>query len=89
MDEEVSFRNKELSSRKHWFTKDNTSSILMECNGKQSTPSVLKHMDIRYFYVTDHMKNKDINIECCSTEDMVAVYFTSPLQGSLFVKLHN
>ena len=61
----------------------------MEHNGKQSNTKHIKHMDICYFYVTDHVKNKDINIKHYPTKDMVAEYSTKPLQGSLFVKQHN
>ena len=46
-------------------------------------------MDIRYFYVGDHIQNKTLSLHHCPTEEMLADYFTKPLQGSLFVRLRN
>ena len=46
-------------------------------------------MDIRYFYVSDHIHNKTLSLKHCPTEEMLADYFTKPLQGALFVRLRN
>ena len=46
-------------------------------------------MNVRYFFVTDKVKNKEMRIEHCPTNDMIADYFTKPLQGSLFYKLRS
>ena len=46
-------------------------------------------MHIRYFYVTEQMRNKVIHITHCPTEEMVADFFTKPLQVSLFTKMRN
>ena len=68
---------------------DNTSSILLERNGRSSSTKRTKHMHIRYFYVTEQVRNKAIHITHCPTEEMVADFFTKPLQGSLFIKMRN
>ena len=68
---------------------DNMSSMLLERNGRQSSTKQTKHMDIRYFYVGDHIQNKTISLQHCPTEEMLADYFTKPLQGSLFIRLRN
>ena len=68
---------------------DNTSSILLERNGRSSSTKRTKHMHIRYFYVTEQVRNKVIHITHCPTEEMVADFFTKPLQGSLFTKMRN
>ena len=68
---------------------DNMSSMLLECNGRHSSTKWTKHMDIRYFYVGDHIQNKTLSLRHCPTEEMLADYFTKPLQGSLFVRLRN
>ena len=68
---------------------DNMSSMLLEQNGRQSSTKRTKHMDIRYFYVGDYIQNKTLSLHHCPTEEMLADYFTKPLQGSLFVRLHN
>ena len=66
---------------------DNQSAMLLEKNGKASSGWRTRHIDIRYFFVTDRIKNNEMRIEYCPTGDMVADFFTKPLQGSLFRKL--
>ena len=68
---------------------DNTSSILLERNGRSSSTKCTKHMHIRYFYVTEQVQNKTIHVAHCPMEEMVADFFTKPLQGSLFTKMRN
>ena len=68
---------------------DNTSSILLERNGRSSSTERTKHMNIRYFYVTEQVKKKAVHVTHCPTEEMVGDFFTKPLQGSLFVKMRN
>ena len=43
-----------------------------------------RHINIRYFFVTDKIANKEIRVAYCPTEAMIADYFTKPLQGKLF-----
>ena len=66
---------------------DDTSSILLEKNGHHSSSHCTKHMDVWYLYITNHVKNKEISIQHCPTEELLANYFIKPLQGSLFLKL--
>ena len=68
---------------------DNLSAILLEKNGRQSSTKRTKHMHLRYFYITDQVKKGEISIEHCPTKDMIADFFTKPLQGHLFHKLRN
>ena len=68
---------------------DNTSSILLERNGRSSSTKRTKHMNIRYFYVTEQVKKKAVHVTHCPTEEMVGDFFTKPLQGSLFIKMRN
>ena len=68
---------------------DNMSSMLLERNGRQSSTKRTKHMDIRYFYVGDHIQNKTVSLHHCPTEEMLADYFTKLFQGSLVVHLRN
>ncbi len=46
------------------------------------------HINIRYFFITDRVKNNELQIEYCPTEDMVADFLMKPLQDKLFYKLH-
>ena len=68
---------------------DNTSSILLERNVRRSSTKRMKHMDIRYFYVTEQVGQKTIHVTHCPTDEMVGDFFTKPLQGSLFLKMRN
>jgi Reverse transcriptase (RNA-dependent DNA polymerase) len=71
------------------FHQDNQSAIKMEQNGKASCSQRSRHIDIRYFFITDHSQRNSINIVHCPTGDMLADFFTKPLQGSLFRKFRS
>ena len=63
---------------------DNQSTIRMATNGRTSCTGNSRHIDVRYFFVVDRVKKKEIQVKYCPTEMMVADYFTKPLQGKLF-----
>ena len=63
---------------------DNQSAILLEKNGRASSGRRTRHVNIRYFFVTDRIKNGELRIEYCPTGDMWGDFFTKPLQGSAF-----
>jgi hypothetical protein len=64
---------------------DNQSAILLERNGRASSGRRTRHVNIRYFFVTDRVKNGELRIEyCCPTGDMWGDFFTKPLQESAF-----
>ena len=63
---------------------DNQSAIKIEENGKRSSGQKTKHMDNRYFWIKDRLSTEGIKVEYCPTEQMLADFFTKPLQGSLF-----
>ena len=66
---------------------DNISSIHLEKNGKASSSKRTKHINIRYFFITDRIKAGEVKVEHCPSKDMIADFFTKPLQGQLFYKL--
>jgi hypothetical protein len=66
---------------------DNQSAILLERNGRGSSGRRTRHIDIRYFFICDRIKNKELRVEYCPTKEMLADFFTKPLQGSLFKRL--
>ena len=37
----------------------------------------------------EHIQNKTLTVKHCPIEEMLANYFTKPLQGTQFVKLQN
>ena len=61
---------------------DNMSSILLEKNGRRSCSKNTRHMEIRYFFVTDNISRGKLSVEYCPTDDMLADYYTKPVQGS-------
>jgi hypothetical protein len=63
---------------------DNQSAILLEKNGRRSSSRRTRHINIRYFFVTDRMQSKELTVEYCPTGDMLADMFTKPLQGGAF-----
>jgi hypothetical protein len=63
---------------------DNTSSMRLEQNGKESSGKSTHHFDIKYFYVTDLVGRKEVTVEYCPTDEMIADYMTKPLVGSKF-----
>ena len=58
-------------------------------NGKSSSSKRTKHINIRYFFITDRVANGELSIEWCPTGDMVGDYMTKPLQGALFKKFRD
>ena len=65
---------------------DNTSAIQLERNGKRSSTRRTKHINCRYFYVTELVKNGDIVIVHKPTESMWSDFHTKGLVGRLFIK---
>jgi len=68
---------------------DNKSAILLESNGRKSSSKRTKHIHMRYYFITDQIRSKELSIEHCPTESMVADFFTKPLQGQLFYKFRS
>ena len=62
---------------------------MLSKNGKASSSKRTRHIDIRYFFITDRVANKEIEIIYCPTGDMCADLLTKPLQGSLFKKFRD
>ena len=68
---------------------ENKSAVLLEQNGRGSSSKRTRHLNIRYFFVTDHIASKDVSVKYCPTSEMVSDYFTKPLQGSLFRRMRD
>ena len=66
---------------------DNQSAIRLKRNGRRSCSKKSRHIDIRYFYLKDLIQRGELEVQYCATENMVADFFTKPLQGNLFNKL--
>ncbi|KAG7345606.1 reverse transcriptase RNA-dependent DNA polymerase [Nitzschia inconspicua] len=73
--------------QKNIVYQDNESAILLEKNGRQSSTKRTRHLNVRFFFVTDNVNQGRLSIEYCPTGDMIADYFTKPLQGPPFRKM--
>jgi hypothetical protein len=68
---------------------DNKSAILFEKNGKASSSKCTKHVNIRYFFITDHVDKGNVSMVWCPTGDMIGDFMTKPLQGAVFRKFRD
>ncbi len=60
------------------------SSILLENNGKESIGKRTRHMNIRFFNITNQVEKKEAEIMWVPCEYMIADYLTKALQGAEF-----
>ena len=68
---------------------DNQSAIRMERNGRNSCTGNSRHIHIRYFFVKDRVDKGEMSIGYCPTAQILADFFTKPLQGALFHKFRD
>ena len=71
------------------FFQDNRSSIILEKNGKASSSKRIKHINNRYFFITNRVAQGDVSLLWCTTGDMIGDFMTKPLQGVLFRKFRD
>jgi hypothetical protein len=67
---------------------DNMSTIAMIKNGRATAEST-RHINIRYFFISDYLEQGEIEVEYMNTKEMVADYYTKPLQGDDFIRHRN
>ena len=72
-----------------YFEQDNQSTIRLERNGHASAGQRSRHINIRYFFITDRLDMDNITLRHCQTEHMLADFLSKPLQGSLFRKFRD
>jgi hypothetical protein len=46
-----------------------------------------KHIDTRHYFIREHIKNKEVKLISCKTNDQIADIFTKPLKGEIFIRL--
>ena len=61
----------------------------LERNGLRSCGQKSRHIDVRHFWIMDRIRSGDIDLRHCPTEDMLADYFTKPLQGAAFQRFRS
>ena len=67
---------------------DNTSTIKMAKEGRRTRGKRTQCIEIRYFYITEKIKDSLIVISYCPSKE-TRDYLSKPLQGSLFRMHHN
>jgi len=68
---------------------DNLAARRMEMNGRRSSGSRTRHINIRYFFIKDRCDKGEVTLIYCPTEKMVADYHTKPLQGKAFINFRD
>ena len=56
---------------------------------KTSSGKWTKHLNIRYFFVTDKIKKGEVKVAYCPMQEMLGDFFTKPLQGAQFVRMRS
>ncbi|PKU70954.1 Retrovirus-related Pol polyprotein from transposon TNT 1-94 [Dendrobium catenatum] len=64
---------------------DNKSAIALSKNPVYHKRN--KHIDVRFHYIRDHIKDKEVQVEYVKSEDQIADIFTKPLAAEQFIKL--
>jgi hypothetical protein len=67
---------------------DNTSTIRLARHGR-TNHSRMRHVHIRYFFITDRIATGDCVVEYLPTADMLADMLTKPLTGSKFTSFRD
>lgn len=67
---------------------DNMSCIALLQKG-ESTAAATKYIEVKRFWISDYIKRGEVEVQYVPTLEMTSDYFTKPLEGSLFDKLHN
>jgi uncharacterized protein Yka (UPF0111/DUF47 family) len=67
---------------------DNLSTIKLVMNGK-STSTRTRHIEMRYFFIRDRIERKEAEINYKDSENMLADFYTKPLQGSKYRMLRD
>jgi len=67
------------------FYEDNQSAIAMLKNGRPIAEAT-RHINIRYFFISDYLKQGKIDIEYINTSEQVGDFYTKPLTGAEFIR---
>jgi len=68
---------------------DNMSTILLAKNGRSSSSKRTRHINVRYYFVTDQIKRGQVKVAYCPTGNMLGDFFMKPLQGSTFRNIYS
>ena len=65
---------------------DNTSTMLLENNRKNSSKKKTKHLRVNYFILNYRIEMNDLSVKFCRTVKMISDHLTNLLHGALFRK---
>jgi hypothetical protein len=60
------------------------STIKLAHNGRASIGKRSRHLNIKYFFITDLIRNKQVNVKYCPSDEILADYMSKPLTGRKF-----
>ena len=60
---------------------DNKSTILLQENSKKCSSKRTRHLNIRYFSLTDQPEKENLTIKYLLTDAMISEFMSKPLQG--------
>ena len=63
---------------------DNMRIMNLENNGRASSGKKTRHINLRYFFVTDRISKGELLVEHCPTDMLIGDFYSKPLQGKLF-----
>ena len=58
---------------------DNQSAIRLDKNGRQSSSKITRHINIRYYFITDRIIKQESSVEFSLIFDMIGDYSTKAL----------
>ena len=73
-----------MNVRDNIIYQDNESAMKLAQNGRASSGKRTRHINIRYYFITDRIANGDVHMEHCPIDRLLADFYTKPLQGKLF-----
>ena len=68
---------------------DNISASRLHTNGRLSSGQNTRHINIRYFFMKDRIEKDEVSVIYCPTAEMIADFFTKPLQGEIFIQFRD
>ena len=68
---------------------DKKRDILLEKNGTASSGKRTKHINIRYFFMTERIQKGVFSVEWCPTGDMTGNFLINPNKGALFKRFRD
>ena len=80
---------KKMGAKSSVLQQDNISSIRLETNVKRSSTKRTRHINMRYFYITDKIRSGDVVNVYHPTGELVGDYLNKSLNGTPFKNHRN